>query len=183
MAGPTTDGFHQVMKDAEREQLFRQVFMENRESIRRLCYGYVYHKDDVEDLFQEIMINIWSNLHTFREEASIKTWAYRISVNTALIHVRKIKRKNTLFSSMSGENVARNAFHDDDRSEEALEIEQLRNHIASLRPQDRLIITLLLEGLSYREISELVGISVNYIGVKINRIKRLLQKQLGVQDG
>ena len=171
------------MRHSEREQLFRQVFLENRERLYRLCYGYLYQKDDVEDLYQEIMINIWSNLHTFRKEANINTWVYRIAVNTTFLHNRRIKKEKNIFSSISSENAVHTAAPIIDNSEEALEIEQLRKNIARLKTQDRVIITLFLEGLTYKDISEIVGISVNYIGVKINRIKQSLQKQLREDNG
>ncbi len=170
------------MKDHERERLFKQVFFENRDRIYRLCYGFAYHRDDAEDLFQEVMINVWSHLHTFREEASINTWVFRISVNTALLYRRKVKRRKRIFSGLSSEDVPPPVSPDYDRPERSLEVEQLRKKIAALQPQDRLMITLLLEGLSYQDISEIVGISANYVGVKINRIKRALYRQLGGPD-
>lgn len=137
--------------------------------LQRLCYGYLGSAEHVEDLLQEIMTNVWNSLPSFRGEARISTWVYRIAVNTALVFRKKWR---------SGEELTELAdpgrgTHQ--RLEEEERLRALRKAIASLPSQDRVIVTLLLEGLSYKEISEITGISVNYVGVKISRIKQALE--------
>src|SRR5947208_102401 len=77
------------MTRTERERLFQELFAANRSRIQRLCYGYLGPGGDVDDLFQEVMINVWNSLPSFRGESRPSTWLYRIAVNTALIHRRK----------------------------------------------------------------------------------------------
>src|SRR5918912_264213 len=77
------------MTRAERERLFQELFAENRARIQRLCYGYLGPCGETEDLFQEIMANVWNSLPSFRGESRPSTWLYRIAVNTALIYRRK----------------------------------------------------------------------------------------------
>ena len=141
------------MNHAERERLFVELFEGNRASLRRLCYGYLSSASEVDDLFQEIMTNVWNSLPSFRAEAKISTWLYRIAVNTALIHRRKRRP-----------------------SERRERLDALHRAIARLGDQDRLIVSLLLEGLSYREIADITGITVNYVGVKLSRIKQTLEQ-------
>lgn len=158
------------MTPQERERLFLELFQKNRSSLQRLCYGFLGSPQDVEDLFQEIMTNVWNSLPSFRGEASINTWVYRIAVNTALVFRRKIKRAEEL-SDLPDSSLGA---HQNLEKEERLAA--LRRAIAGLADQDRLIVTLLLEGLSYKEISEITGLTVNYVGVKISRIKQTLEQ-------
>jgi len=158
------------MNHAERERLFVEVFERNRASLRRLCHGYLGSADEVDDLFQEIMTNVWNSLPSFRGEARISTWLYRIAVNTAIIHRRKRRPSEEL-----GEVADQRAgVHQDLERRERLEA--LHRAIARLGDQDRLIVSLLLEGLSYREIADITGITVNYVGVKLSRIKQTLEQ-------
>ena len=79
------------MTYAERERLFVSLFEQNRAGIRRLCCSYLNSASEVDDLFQEIMTNVWNSLVNFRGEAKLSTWVYRIAVNTALIYRRRRK--------------------------------------------------------------------------------------------
>jgi RNA polymerase sigma-70 factor (ECF subfamily) len=130
----------------------------------------------VDDLFQEVMTNVWNSLPSFRGEAKISTWLYRIAVNTALIHRRKRKPSEALVDVAD----QRASVHQDLERRERLEA--LHRAIARLGDQDRLIVSLLLEGLSYREIGDITGITVNYVGVKLSRIKQTLE-QLTLEVG
>jgi RNA polymerase sigma-70 factor, ECF subfamily len=165
------------MKTDQQEQLFNDFFREYKDRIYRLCYGYLSDKKEIDDLFQEIMANIWKNLGSFRQESAIGTWVYRIAVNTALVFNRKLRRKHNLFqewtTEKSGESRSENQ---EDQLEKGELLERMHGCIAGLPTNDRLIVTLLLEGLSYEEIAAVVGISVNYVGVKINRIKPVLAR-------
>jgi RNA polymerase sigma-70 factor (ECF subfamily) len=156
----------------ERERLFLELFHGNKASIQRLCWGYLDSPHDAEDLFQEIMANVWNSLPSFRGDSKISTWVYRIAVNTALVHRKKWKRGEEL------QDVADNrpcAQQDLERRER---LALLRKAIAILAEQDRLIVTLLLEGLSYKEMAEITGLTVNHVGVKISRIKQALEQNM-----
>lgn len=158
------------MTHSERELLFVEVFENNKSSIQRLCYGYLDSTSDMDDLFQEIMTNVWNSLPSFRREAKISTWIYRIAVNTALVYRRKWRRGEELTDVP---DKAQSAQH---RLEQEERLSALHSAIAALADQDRLIITLLLEGLSYKEISEITGLTVTHVGVKISRIKQSLEQ-------
>jgi RNA polymerase sigma-70 factor, ECF subfamily len=158
------------MTYVERERLFVRMFEQNRAGIRRLCHSYLNSASDVDDLFQEIMTNVWNNLPKFRGEASLSTWVYRIAVNTALVHRRR-RRPSEELQDVPDHRVST---HRDLEWQEQLKA--LHRAIAQLGDQDRLIVSLLLEGLSYKEIADITGITVNYVGVKITRIKHALEQ-------
>lgn len=163
------------MTRSERERLFQELLAANRSRIQRLCYGYLGPSAEVEDLFQEILINLWNSLPSFRGESLPSTWLYRIAVNTALIHRRKRRPAEPLPESRELLDPARGAHQ---ALEDAERLAALRAAIAGLPDQDRLIMSLLLEGLSYKEISEITGLTVNHVGVKISRIKDVLEEML-----
>lgn len=158
-----------------KEKLFISILNENKDRIYRLCLGYLIDKQDVDDLFQDVMINIWRGLDSFRGEAKASTWVYRIAVNTSLIYNKKIKRKQQLIGYEEMDEIIDQT---GENAETRMNLASLRKSISGLKRQDRLIITLLLEGMSYQEIADITGISINYVGVKINRIKKQLEKML-----
>ena len=87
------------MTDTQKEKEFKQLLADNKDMIYRLSYAYLYNKDDIDDLFQEIMINIWNSLDKFRNESKISTWIYRIAVNSALMHNKKDNKHKTIFKN------------------------------------------------------------------------------------
>jgi len=160
------------MNYAERERLFLELFHANKARIQRLCGAYLGPGGDIDDLFQEIMTNLWNALPGFRGESHPNTWLYRIAVNTALLYRRNRKPAEPLpelrdLSPSTHQHL-----------EEAERLTALRRAIASLPDQDRLVITLLLESLSYREIAEITGLTVNHVGVKISRIKQAIEHRM-----
>jgi RNA polymerase sigma-70 factor (ECF subfamily) len=160
------------MTRAEREHLFSELFAGNQARIERLCYGYLGPCGEVEDLFQEIMINVWNSLPSFRGESRPGTWLYRIAVNTALIYRRKRRATEPLPELVDPAHGAQQTLEDRER------LAALYSTIATLPDQDRVVITLLLDGLSYKEIAEITGLTVNHVGVKISRIKQVLEAQI-----
>uniref|UniRef100_Q024V5 RNA polymerase, sigma-24 subunit, ECF subfamily n=1 Tax=Solibacter usitatus (strain Ellin6076) TaxID=234267 RepID=Q024V5_SOLUE len=160
------------MNHAERERLFLELFQRHKAPVQRLCFAYLNSAAEVEDLFQEIMSNVWNALPAFRGESQPGTWLYRIAVNTALLYRRKWKRGEELPELADQTAGVLQNLEDQER------LDALRAAIAELPDQDRLVITLLLEGLSYREIAEVTGLTVNYVGVKLSRIKHAIEQRM-----
>jgi len=160
------------MTQGEREGLFEELFQRHKAPLERLCFAYLNAPAEVEDLFQEIMSNVWNALPKFRGEAQMGTWVYRIAVNTALLHRRKQRPAEALIE------VADPAADAHQNLEAEQRLAALRRAIAVLPGQERLVITLLLEGLSYKEIAEVTGLTVNYVGVKISRIKQAIEQRM-----
>jgi len=160
------------MNHSEREQLFLELFHSHKARIQRLCYGYTNSTSESEDLFQEIMTNVWNSLPGFRGDSQPGTWLYRIAVNTALMHRRRRKPTEEL------SDIPDAAIGPQQSLEQQERLVALHCAIATLADQDRVIVSLLLEGLSYKEIAEITGITVNYVGVKINRIKQAIEQKM-----
>jgi RNA polymerase sigma-70 factor (ECF subfamily) len=160
------------MNHSERERIFEELFQRHKAPLQRLCFAWLNAPGEVEDLFQEIMSHVWHALPKFRGEAQAGTWLYRIAVNTALLHRRKRKPAEPLLELADPSAGAHRDLEDRER------LDALRHAIAVLPGQDRLVITLLLEGLSYRQIADVTGLTVNYVGVKLSRIKQAIEQRM-----
>ena len=163
----------------DKDTLFKQVLEENKDRIYRICCAYERNADDRDDLYQEILINIWKNLEKFEGRSLLSTWIYRIAVNTSLMHIKKESRRNRDKTELN-ENIisttAENIAETEEKIETGKNIEKLYSSINELPSLDRVIISMVLEELSYKEIAEVTGLTVNNIGVKINRIKNELSR-------
>jgi len=159
-----------------KEQKFKQVYDQSKDKVYRLCLGFMGNKTDADDLFQEVLIKVWSNLETFRNESNIDTWIYRITTNTALLTLNRKTRLNKKeldyqpdIPSYEIENL-----NSTDKEEE---VKKLYKAISLLKEIDRIIIGLLLEDCSYDDISNITGLKTSNVGVRINRIKKTLSKK------
>lgn len=152
-----------------KELEFTKLVIGNKSTIYSVCYMFSKDKDQIEDLFQEVLIRLWNGYDSFRGEANIKTWIYRVCLNTCLDQKRKMRKQ--------GERVPLSTDIDlfegtDDR---VLQTRQLYSRINRLGLVDRGIVLLWLEGLSYDEIAAVVGISVKSVSVRLFQIKNKLK--------
>lgn len=163
----------------DKDTLFKQVLEDNKDRIYRICCAYERNAIDRDDLYQEILINIWKNLDKFEGRSAISTWIYRIAVNTSLMHIKKESKRNSSKTELDENSVNIAEPPNDDREEKietGKKIDMLNECINELGTLDRLIISMVLEDLSYKEIAEVTGLTVNNTGVRINRIKKELFK-------
>ena len=156
------------MKDLEEQ--FAQLVREHKHTIYTVCYMFSHDTDEVNDLFQETLINMWKGIDKFREESKISTWIYRVALNTCLLQERK-KAKEVEKVPLTMDV---NLFEDDD--EQTLQVRLLHQRIGRLGLVDRALVMLWLEGMSYDEIGSVMGISAQNVGVKLFRIKEQLKK-------
>jgi RNA polymerase sigma-70 factor (ECF subfamily) len=128
---------------------------------------------DGDDLFQEIAIQVWASIPRFKNDCAESTWIYRIALNTALKWTRNEQKHQRSIDSVAVEQRILTEVNkpQDDR------LAWLYTEISRFDKVDRSITLLLLDGYSYREMAEIVGISESNVGVKINRIKRSLIKK------
>ena len=155
------------MEDKEKE--FAQIVREHKRRIYTVCYMFSKDADEVADLFQEILINMWKGFPAFRGESTVSTWIWRVSLNTCINTSKKRRRLDTIPL-----NVNINPYEDVD--EDALQIRQLYERINRLGLVDRSIILMWLENLSYEEIGAILGISVKNVSVKLVRIREKLKQ-------
>jgi RNA polymerase sigma factor (sigma-70 family) len=140
--------------------------------IHKICHLYRDIREDREDLFQEITFQLWKSRQSFRNNAKISTWIYRIALNTAIATFRKRKQ------AIEYCPVLPDLAEEQPDEELALRQEKLFAALKQLDDGDKAIITLYLEDLSYQQIADVTGISENYVGVKLNRIKIKIQNLL-----
>lgn len=152
------------------EEEFEKMIREHRGTIYTVCYMFSTDKDEVADLFQEILINLWKGAGSYRGEASLNSWIWRISLNTCISYDRNRKRK------IRTEPLSMDIDLFEDTDEGSRQAELLRGRIAKLGPFDRAIVLLWLENLSYEEIGQIVGISTKNVSVRLVRIKEQLKK-------
>lgn len=156
-----------------KEKYFDQIYVDLKDKIYRLCLGFMGNTTDADDLFQEVLIRVWKSLDSFRQESSINTWVYRITTNTALLSINKINKSRYRETNLLPNNLKTEptqVFESDKQDQ----IKKLYQAISTLKEIDRIIISLLLEDNTYKEIAEITGISASNVGARINRIKKKL---------
>lgn len=163
-----------------KEEQFKKVIAENEQRIKRICRYYAPDADEQKDIYQEILVNIWKSLETFRGEASMSTWLYRIAVNTSLSYMGKSFKRMKLYVNADTQNLS--TLFDENNSEEVLRKESQFEHIQmelnQLSVIDKALISLQLEGLTMKEIAEIIGITEPNVKVKLHRIKEQLRDKM-----
>lgn len=155
----------------ETEQEFMQIIRDSERIIYKICYMYTTPQVSLNDLYQEVVLNLWKAFPKFRHECKTSTWLYRIALNTCISYFRK--EKNTPdFVTLTNE--ADQLTDENDPVQEMLK--QMYRMISHLGQLDKSIILLYLEDKSYSEMAEITGLSVTNIATKLSRIKEKLKK-------
>lgn len=172
------------MKVSKEEQ-FKQMINENGDRIMRICRYYNSNPDDQQDMYQEVLINVWKSLDRFRGDSKISTWIYRIAVNTSLNFTGKVYRNMKLIVDKDIQNLS--VLIDDDETDRnrqrELDLAALQIQLNLLSVIDKTLISLMLEGLSTREIADVIGLTESNVRVKIHRIKEQLRDRLLSGEG
>ena len=157
----------------KQKNIFLSALKENQDKLYRICSIYSDSNEDSKDLFQEVLVNIWKSMSSFKGNSSIGTWMFRIALNVCLRFKSKHTKNQNRFirlDSMTIFNIGSEV--EDENSDEKLIA--LRKCVKKLNNGEKAIVALYLEGLAYREISDILGLSENHIAVKIKRIKSKL---------
>ena len=155
------------------EPNFSRLVEENKDKIYRICCYYLSNDEDRKDLYQEALLNLWKAFKSFREESAFSTWAFRITVNTALQFLNREKRLKTSRKNYSSQNISQ---EDKSLITEQNEIEILHKSIIQLPLIDMIIISLVLEEVPSKEIAKIIGLSDSNVRVRIHRAKNVLKK-------
>lgn len=150
------------------EQEFSKLVRQHKSTIYTVCYMFSNDEDEVADLFQEVLIKLWRGLSGFENRSDVKTWIYRIALNTCITIDRKKKRHPEARLSMDI-----NLFDEKDKDNE--QVAMLHRRINKLQPFDRAIVLLWLENIPYDEIAAIVGISAKNVSVRLYRIRQQLK--------
>jgi RNA polymerase sigma-70 factor, ECF subfamily len=167
------------MTAKEQEALFRRWLDEHLGLMLKVVRACTMTQQDQEDLFQEILLQLWSSIPAFRGEAKESTWIYRVAFNTALGWRRDEKRRRIKHETHLKFNMIPDASSSHSQQSRDREIvEMLYAAIRLLSKVDASLALMHLDGLSYREMGDVLGISENNVGVKLNRIRKQLAEQL-----
>jgi len=138
--------------------------------IMHICRAYSRDEESLKDLVQEVTLQLWRSHTSFKGNSQLSTWVYRVTLNVCLSHSKKMKRKPDTVPLEWGASASV------DYDPEKEKVELLYKGIKQLKESDRAIILLYLEDKSYKEMSEILGITVSNVGVKVNRLKDKLKQ-------
>lgn len=150
------------------EARFIELVERHGETINRICRSFSYREGDFDDLRQDALVNIWRGLQSFRNESELRTWLYRVTLNTCVSTYRK-RPKGEFVDVMSMGNVL------PDMGDEMDDSKWLQTLVGELPEIDRAIIVMWLEDLSYDEIADVMGMKRNTVATRIRRTKDKLR--------
>ena len=162
------------MKNVKEKQ-FEELVKQYKRTIYSVCYMFSRDKEEINDLFQEILVRLWLGFDQFEQRSSVNTWVYRIALNTAINSDNRAKRRPQTVPLSTDID----PYDPQDSSFE--QVRQLYALINQLDVMDRGLVLLWLEGIGYDEIAAIMGITVANVGIKLHRIKeKLVQKSKSV---
>lgn len=146
---------------------FEKLVAEYKSTVYSVCYMFADNKTQADDLFQDVLINLWTGFDKFRGETGMRSWVYRVSMNTCISYRRK-KKVATVALDIAPDIM-------EGASSDSAQIRQLHQRIQKLEPIDKAIVLLWLDNLPYDEIAAIVGTTARNIGVRLVRIKEKLK--------
>lgn len=161
-----------TLENKAAERAFEAHLSEHQRLIEKICGIYVFTQADRQDLFQEIVIQLWKAYPRFKGESSFGTYVYRIALNTAIAGLRK---KKDFIHAYEPKKLP----HNPDDNDSALAEEQLQllyHSIGKLNDVEKAITLLYLEDKSYREMEAILGMTEGALRVKMSRIKDKLRQ-------
>jgi RNA polymerase sigma-70 factor (ECF subfamily) len=157
------------------EHKYLELVNENRNKILRVCRVYAWNAADQDDLYQEILSQIWRGLPGLKEKQFANTWLYRVVINTAISFLRKRASRSDRVVHFEHADLTR-AIESRQTTEENTgdRIANLCTAIYKLDSLEKALVTLFLEDFSYEQIAEATGINANHVGVMLHRAKKKL---------
>ena len=158
------------METKELEKEFLEMIEAQKRTIYKVCYIYANNQDDLNDLFQETVLNLWKSFPRYRGDSKLVTWVYRIAMNTCITFLRRSgTRPQAIPLTADMAQIAA----DEGTAAQLQELYKLINQLGKL---ERALILLWLEERSYQEMADILGISKANVAVKLNRVKEKLKK-------
>jgi RNA polymerase sigma-70 factor (ECF subfamily) len=159
------------METKELEKAFLDMIEAQKRTIYKVCYIYAKDQDDLNDLFQETVLNLWKAFPRYRGDSALTTWVYRIAMNTCVTFLRRSGNRPQTVPMTA--QVASQLEADAETTGQLKELYKLINQLGKL---ERALILLWLEERSYQEMADILGISKANVAVKLNRTKEKLKK-------
>ena len=164
----------------DKEQQFKELIKSSKNSIYRICYSFLDDPEDIKDLKQEIFCELWKSMDRFKGESSWNTYIYRIAVNTAIRFKTTLEKKRSIETPIKQTVLKIAEDNSNKQKEERLNL--LQQSIKKLSDNDRILISLVLEDLSYKEIAEVLNMNIGNVGVRIGRVKKKLKELMENAD-
>ena len=157
------------------EHKFLELVNGNRDRILRVCRVYAWNSADQDDLYQEILFQIWRGLPALKEEQFANTWLYRVAINTAISFTRKRTSRTDRVVYVEHTDLTRTIESRQTTDENTDErIANLYTAIFKLNPLEKALVTLFLEDFTYEQMAKITGINANHVGVMLHRARKKL---------
>lgn len=153
------------------EQEFLAAINTHKGILYKVSRMYFDNTEDQQDLFQEIILQLWKSLGTFKGNSAFSSWMYRVALNTAIVYFKKEKRKPDNYNSKKIEPIA----HEDYSNEKDQQLASFYKAVKELNKIEKALIIQFIDGLSGKEIADNLGLSEVNVRVKLNRTKSKLQ--------
>jgi len=165
------------LKKKDLQITFNKRVTESLGIIHKVCRMYCDDDEHRKDLFQEVLIQLWKSYPSFRGDSKFSSWMYRVALNVAIQDFRKVKKRKLLFFQT---NEFKESLDANSSSFEDEKLKKMYDAISGLNKIEKAIVMLYLEGESNEEIAKIVGITQNYVRVKMNRIKIKLSQKVNI---
>ena len=156
------------MTDTNKEKEFTELLLQHQHIIYKVCLMYAQDKEDIADLYQETVYNLWKSYATFENRSSFSTWLYRVALNTCISDLRRRKHHEYVPLQLADIDLP-------DNDPQAEMLNTLYSLIRRLNKLDRMYIVLWLDEKTYDEIAEIVGTNRNQVAIRLHRIKEKLK--------
>lgn len=152
------------------DTFFKEFIEDNKATIYKICRAYANDSEELKDFIQEVTIQLWRSHEKFENRSKLSTWVYRVALNVCLTLSKKRSRKVSTVSLLSSD------YYDSSDETEKEQIAALYSAIKKLRESERALVLLYLDDKSYKEIAEILGITVTNVGARVNRAKNQLKE-------
>lgn len=160
-----------------RKEDFTKAILDHQGLLYKISLLYTDNRQDREDLYQEMVFQLWKSYDSFNAFSKLSTWMYRVALNTAIYQVKKSKRRiATTAIDSKMHHIAEYSDQDDEEN-----LKRINRQIQKLNLLEKGVILLYLEGKSHLEISEIIGLSKSNVGTRISRIKEKLKTELNTK--
>ncbi len=166
------------MLDADRKSLFMNWLDQHGSAVMKVSRAYTLSSEECQDLAQEILLQAWRSLSTFEGESKPATWFYRVALHTAMNWQRNDKHRRSRQQPFLEVQALSPESNSAEQAQHRETLERLYEAIHQLSKTDAALILLYLDDLSYREMSVVLGISENHVGVKLNRARQALRASM-----
>jgi RNA polymerase sigma-70 factor (ECF subfamily) len=148
----------------DKEQEFVSIVERNKQLIYKVCYMYADDSLELNDLYQEVVINLWKGFDNFRGDSSISSWIYRVGLNTCISYYRKSSSKPKTISLVDNIEIYEDTV-------KTAQIKEMYSLIGKLNKIERALILLWLDEKTYDEIAEIMGLNRNTVASRLKRIR------------